>query len=87
MGPRLRSLGRWALGTLLFGSAFLLVDISLHHFLHLRRPHTDLAAWHLRVALVTGAAGLLTGALGVALVRRWSRSARRHEGSPRPEHR
>lgn len=87
MGSRARSLGRWALGTFLFGSAFLLVDISLYHFLRLRRPRAATAEWHLHIALAAGVAGLLAGALGAWLVRRWTRSPSSRDEAARPDHR
>ena len=73
MGARSRSLFRWALGTLVFGSAFLLLDVAMFHFWHLRRrtapPEWHL--WHLRIAASTGAAALLLTFVGVRLLRRW----------------
>lgn len=70
MGARSRSLWRWALGTLVFGSAFLLIDVALYHFWHLRRRSAP-AEWHLRIAASTGAAALLLTFVGVRLLRRW----------------
>lgn len=75
MRPRTRTLLRWSLGTLVFGAAVILLDVSLFHFWHLRRPRTAPAEWHLRIALGTGLSALVLLAWGARLVRRWTHPA------------
>lgn len=87
MTPRSRSLFRWTVGTLVFGSAFVLIDVALYHFWHLRRRSAP-AEWHLRIAAGTGAAAILLTYVGVRLLRRWqvipSRGATKTGNRPTP---
>jgi hypothetical protein len=75
MQSRARTVWRWTLGTLVFGAALFLLDISMYHFGHLRRPRTAPAEWHLQLALGAGVPGLVLLWWGARLVRRWSQDA------------
>lgn len=68
----MRSVLRWGVGTLVLGSALLLIDIAFYHLWSLRRPRLQSQEWHLQILVGTGLAGLLLAALGVYLLRRWS---------------
>jgi hypothetical protein len=71
MHSRTRSILRWAVGTLIFGTALILLDLALYHFWQLRRPRTAPAEWHLLVAVGSGAGSLLCLLLGARFVLRY----------------